>query len=73
MTTTDTTIPELICVGCSKRPADIPEYVSMAALEGLSSADDFVRQEEGTLNASNGHFWCTDCYIAAGMPLGVAS
>jgi hypothetical protein len=30
--------------------------------------DDFVREEEGTFNRSNGHFLCTDCYIAAGMP-----
>lgn len=28
----------------------------------------FVQMEEGTYNPENGHFLCTDCYIAAGMP-----
>jgi hypothetical protein len=27
-----------------------------------------VREEEGTYNPANGHFLCTHCYIAAGMP-----
>lgn len=30
--------------------------------------DDYVWQEEGTLNQENGHFYCTTCYIAIGMP-----
>ena len=30
--------------------------------------EQFVRREEGTFNIENGHFLCTDCYIAAGMP-----
>ena len=56
-----------ICVGCNKNPDEIQEYVEMAGLENMTP-DDFVREEEGTFNRSNGHFLCTDCYIAAGMP-----
>jgi hypothetical protein len=29
---------------------------------------DYVWQEEGTLNTSNGHFLCDECYIKAGQP-----
>jgi hypothetical protein len=29
----------------------------------------YVRSD-GTYNPANGHFWCDDCYIALGMPLG---
>ena len=29
----------------------------------------FVRNEEGTLNTTNGHFLCNKCYIEAGMPV----
>ena len=60
----------LICVGCNKHPAEIEEYVEAVAEqpEEYTDPDDYVRQEEGTLNTANGHFLCTDCYIAAGMP-----
>jgi hypothetical protein len=64
--------PELICVGCNKRPNELAEYVSAAseAHSGVAdmTADDYVWQEEGTLNRENGHFLCTNCYIKAGMP-----
>jgi hypothetical protein len=64
--------PELICVGCNKRPNEPAEYVSAAseAHSGVAdmTADDYVWQEEGTLNRENGHFLCTNCYIKAGMP-----
>ena len=28
----------------------------------------YVRNEEGTLNPTNGHFLCDSCYIKAGQP-----
>ena len=56
------------CTGCQKSPREIPEYVEMARLEGYSTPEEFVRDQEGTFNAVNGHFLCTDCYIAVGMP-----
>jgi hypothetical protein len=63
------TMPETLplCTGCNKRPEDIPEYAEAAFDDGISP-DDYVKGEEGTYNAINGHFLCTDCYIKAGMP-----
>ena len=59
-----------ICVGCQKHPDQIKEYVDAAGEEPefFANPDDYVEREEGTYNSVNGHFLCTDCYIAAGMP-----
>ncbi len=59
----------MICVGCGKKPEELEEYFAMAIEEGMT-ADEWCYQEEGTLNIINGHFYCTDCYIKAGKPLG---
>jgi len=32
----------------------------------------YVEENEGTYNAFSHFFYCTDCYIAVGMPLGIA-
>ena len=56
-----------LCIKCMKFPREIPEYVDAAREEDMTP-DEFVRQEEGTYNPSNGHFLCTDCYVKAGMP-----
>lgn len=66
-----------ICVGCGKTADQLPEYVHMADskhpdYEGYSTPEEAVRLNEGTYNRENNHFWCTSCYIKAGMPLGVA-
>ena len=58
---------ELICTGCNKKPQELLEYVEAAEDENITP-DEFVWQEEGTLNKSNGHFLCTLCYMEAGMP-----
>lgn len=65
----DTPNPERspLCTGCNKRPDEIEEYVEIAKVESMS-ADDYVREEEGTYNRLNGHFLCTVCYVNAGMP-----
>jgi hypothetical protein len=66
-----------ICVGCGKTADQLQEYKDMAnpdsqGYEGYSTPDEAVRRNEGTFNRENNHFWCTTCYIKAGMPLGVA-
>lgn len=58
---------EPLCIGCSKTPDQIEEYVEAAAEEDMTP-DEYVRCEEGTYNRANGHFACTPCYIAMGMP-----
>jgi hypothetical protein len=59
------------CCGCDRTPDEIGEYIGMAEEEGITP-EQFVRAEEGTFNPVTLHFWCTDCYIKAGMPLGQA-
>lgn len=60
-----------VCVGCNRRPHQIDEYLEMAA-EDMKAPDEWVKEEEGTYNPENGHFYCTECYVKAGSPLGVA-
>jgi len=62
---------EISCLRCGQVPADIEEYVLAAKAEGVTP-EVFVIENEGTFNASTGKFWCTECYIALGMPLGAA-
>ena len=59
--------PQLICVRCNHSPSELDEYIDIAREEGMTP-DDYVWEEEGTLNKENGHFTCTDCYLAVGMP-----
>jgi len=61
---------EFICIGCGRQPHEIPEYVICAEQEGMTP-HAFVLAEEGTLNITNGHFACTDCYIRMGEPASV--
>lgn len=60
-------LPDPICTGCGKRPAEIEEYTDPEII-GSMTPDGYVREEEGTYNRENGHFLCTDCYIKAGSP-----
>jgi len=57
----------LCCIGCRKEPHQIQEYVEAANDEGITP-EQYVRSEEGTFNAENGHFACTECYVGMGMP-----
>jgi hypothetical protein len=52
---------------CERHPDQIAEYVEAAKQCDLTP-DEYVRKEEGTYNPDNGHFLCTDCYTAVGMP-----
>lgn len=58
---------EFKCIGCGKAPHEIEEYVEAAADEEITP-EQYVSIEEGTFNRDNGHFACTSCYIAMGMP-----
>jgi len=60
------------CLRCERAPAQISEYI-LAAKEERVTPEVFVIENEGTYNPKTRKFWCTDCYIALGMPLGVAS
>lgn len=56
-----------ICVGCARTPDEIPVYVEMGEVE-QATATEFVLENEGTLNLTNGHFLCDQCYIKNGQP-----
>jgi hypothetical protein len=58
-----------ICTGCNRHPEQIEEYLPMAVMEKMT-ADEIVIATDGTYNAENGHFLCTECYIKAGCPSG---
>ena len=59
------------CRGCGLTPDELPEYVELARVDDYASAEEAVRSD-GTFNWDTGRFWCTTCYIKAGMPLGTA-
>lgn len=62
------------CIICKKMPNEIAEYVRAAKEWWLQpmTPEQYVIEEEGTYNPANGHFYCTGCYVAVGMPKGVA-
>ena len=63
------------CKICGRHPSEIEEYAEMVMSEGfpgILDAEQAVRQEEGTYNRETELFFCTDCYIKIGMPLGTA-
>lgn len=63
--------PVTTCRGCEKPPTHIREYIDLGITNG-TTPEQAVRDEEGTYNEETGRFWCTNCYIKAGMPLGKA-
>ena len=62
---------EYKCKGCGKHPNEIGEYIHLAK-EMNMTPDQVVHSEEGTFNPRTGLFYCTMCYVKAGMPLGTA-
>ena len=61
----------MMCKVCGKAPEEIDEYIDMGN-DAEMTPEEFVRQEEGTFNPETGMFYCTECYIKIGMPLGTA-
>ena len=62
----------IMCKGCKKTPSELLEYEMLAEEIGYDTPEEAVIKQEGTYNKETGYFWCTDCYIKAGMPLGEA-
>ena len=60
---------DIRCRGCNKTPDELDEYISQYEEMGCASPTDMVIQEEGTFDPATNRFWCTVCYIQAGMPL----
>jgi hypothetical protein len=52
-------------------PEDVAAAMDMEEDDKRAERVAFARTD-GTYNRANGHFWCNACYIAIGMPLGVA-
>lgn len=63
---------ECRCKGCGKKPEELMEYIMLVEESGYATAEEAMRKEEGTFNPDTGLFYCTSCYIKAGMPLGKA-
>ena len=63
-------MPAPFCIGCQKFPENIAEYRRGNRWEEdeYASSSDYVKENEGTYNPTNGHFLCTPCYVKAGMP-----
>lgn len=62
---------EIACRGCGRGPHEIGEYIEIAKEEDITP-HEYVIKEEGTYNSDTGKFYCTACYVRAGMPLGKA-
>lgn len=57
------------CIGCGYKPHEIEEYFEAASEENMTP-EQYVLEEEGTYNKFvKDKFYCTECYIEAGMPL----
>ena len=59
------------CRGCGLSPDQIEEYVDTASEDDMCP-NEWAIENEGTYNPATGMFWCTECYINRGQPLGVA-
>ena len=61
------------CKICGRFPLEIPEYQHLWDDEGYAeknvTVEQFMAEQEGTYNPSDKSFYCTECYIKAGMPL----
>jgi hypothetical protein len=58
------------CCRCWRTPNEISSCCLAARANGYTSAEWFVRCEEGTFNRSTLLFACDECYIAMGQPTG---
>lgn len=62
---------KIVCRDCNRTPDQIREYQMMVEDGEYRNADEAVMFNEGTFNPRTGKFLCTECYIKAGMPLGM--
>jgi hypothetical protein len=56
-------VKDIRCIECGKVPGEIGEYIDAGRENGVTP-ELYVEQEEGTYNPENGHFLCTDDFIA---------
>lgn len=59
------------CKVCKKEPKEILSVVMYAKEEGMSP-EEFIQECDGTYNSRTKEFYCNNCYIKVGMPLGTA-
>lgn len=62
---------EIKCKGCGKQPSEIPSVSYFAECENMTP-DEFIKKLEGTYNPKTNLFYCDECYIRLGTPLGKA-
>lgn len=60
---------DMRCIDCDKAPSEIQEYIDAGRENGMTP-ESYVEQEEGTYNPANGHFLCTEDFIAAEIKRG---
>jgi hypothetical protein len=64
-----------VCIGCNKSPEELMEYVGPAAAESgdleftITATAWMVHNETTFQRFEKDKFYCTTCYIKAGMPL----
>lgn len=63
---------DCVCIVCGKKANDLIEYVELAEMEGYKDANEAVVKNEGTYNKEDNTFYCTPCYIKAGLPRNLA-
>ena len=59
------------CKICGLPPNEIQEYID-GGKDYKCTPHEYVIQEEGTYNRFTELFYCTECYVRIGMPLGKA-
>lgn len=62
----------LYCVVCRRDVDTIPEYRDLMRAEGYATPTAACRAEDGTYNHRLNLVCCTACYVAIGMPNGLA-
>lgn len=55
------------CARCKRTPEVIPVYQALAVVEKLTP-EQYVLEQEGTLDPITGKFLCDECYVAVGGP-----
>lgn len=58
------------CLGCKKTPEKIEEYIVYGKQERMTPTEFVLENEPVGCWGPNSRnkFWCTSCYIKAGMP-----
>lgn len=62
---------EIRCKECNRKPEKIRDYIFLAK-DMKKTPDEAVIYGEGTYNEETGKFYCTECYVMLGCPLGTA-